>query len=415
MDNPLSAPDLWMGNSDDPLTGFSWKGGSVRHTAGIMIWSDVFIHDSSNGEKLAIILVDTQGLFDTKTPAADNARIFALGTLLSSIQIFNLASIIQEDQLQYLQLATDFAKFAVDDREDTNSKPFQKLIFLIRDWIYTEEFDYGFDGGAGFLARELKTTPEQKEELKSVRKFIHSSFEQLLCFLMPYPGEFIGKSTYNGRWLEMPDVFKNQLMSFIENLLNPLNLEVKKIGNRELTSSELNGFMKSYFKTFNTNEMLQVKTIYEVTAEKQLEYLNVEFTQEFVKSIENHFVNYLNPNFNESLKIVGEQYKNYTSLHYQTIKKMGTSEQKDMFLDKLKLNIDKEFKEWEKITIKNYINYQEELMVAKELQEDTKEHCAAVEQAKNEQFKALKYAESAIQKMKKVIDEMHKKCKKDSI
>lgn len=62
----------------------------------------------------------------------------------------------------------------------------------------------------------------------------------------------------------------------------------------------------------------------------------------------------------------------------------------------MKLNIDKEFKEWEKITIKNCINYQEELMVAKEL---GVEHCAAVEEAK-EDLKALKYAESVFQEMK---------------
>lgn len=411
MENPLNAPELWMGDPDEPLTGFSWKGGSVRNTAGIMIWNDVFLHQTQSGQKLAIILVDTQGLFDTKTPAADNARIFALGTLFSSVQIFNLASVIQEDQLQYLQLATDFAKFAVDDSEDSNSKPFQKLIFLMRDWTYVEDFKYGFEGGAQFLKRELEITSIHIGELKSVRQFIYSSFEKLECFLMPFPGVFITNSSYNGRWSEMPIVFKNQLMSFIDNTLKPSSLEIKKIGNRELTSSELNDFMKSYFKTFNTNEMLQVKTIYEVTAERQMEHLNNEYTKEFLKFIQKHFVNYLDPNFNKTLKLTGEHYKNYTSLLYQTRKKMGTTEQKSMFLDKLKLNIDKEFKEWEKITIKNYINYQEELMVAKELQEGTKEHCAAVEQAKDEHFQESKNAKEVIQKLKLVIDEMHKKFK----
>lgn len=415
MTNPLTSPELWMGDRDEPLTGFSWKGGTVRTTTGIMIWNDVFLHEAESGEKLAIILVDTQGLFDTNTPAADNAKIFALGTLLSSVQIFNLGSILQEDQLQYLQLATDFAKFAVDDSEDEKSKPFQKIIFLMRNWEYEDEFEYGFAGGAKFLNRELKDKPKQKEELKSVRQFIRSSFDKLQCFLMPVPGPFISKNAYNGRWSEMPDIFKNQLISFIENLLSPSNLEVKKIGNRELTSSQLNALMKTYFKTFNTNEQMQVKTIYEVTAEKQLEYLNVEYTKEFKKSIQNQFVNYLDPNFNETLKIIGEHYKNYTSLQYQVKKKMGTSEQKNTFLNKIKLNIDKELKEWEKMAIKNYLNNQEELMVAKELREATKEHCAAVEQANEDNLKALKYAENVIQQMKIGIDKMHKKCKIASI
>lgn len=63
MGNPLNDND-WMGSSDSPLTGFSWKKGSQRETSGIVIWSDVFLHTSVVGEKLAIILTDTQGLFD---------------------------------------------------------------------------------------------------------------------------------------------------------------------------------------------------------------------------------------------------------------------------------------------------------------------------------------------------------------
>lgn len=104
MENPLSNPVDWMGDCDLPLTGFSWRKGSKRETTGIQIWSDVFLHEDEFGEKVAIVLVDTQGLFDTLTPAIDNSRIFALGTLFSSVQIFNLNDVIQEDQLQYLQV-----------------------------------------------------------------------------------------------------------------------------------------------------------------------------------------------------------------------------------------------------------------------------------------------------------------------
>lgn len=92
-----------MGDPDEPLKGFSWKGGVKRDTSGIIIWSDVFLHEAKNS-RLAIILMDTQGLFDTKTSPTENSRIFALGTLASSIQIFNLNDVILENQLEYLQV-----------------------------------------------------------------------------------------------------------------------------------------------------------------------------------------------------------------------------------------------------------------------------------------------------------------------
>lgn len=104
IDNKLDHKIDWIGAADEPLQGFSWKSGIDRHTTGVMIWSDVFLHDGYN-EKLAILLMDTQGLFDTKTSPAENSRIFALGTLLSSKQIFNLNDVIQENQLEYLQVS----------------------------------------------------------------------------------------------------------------------------------------------------------------------------------------------------------------------------------------------------------------------------------------------------------------------
>jgi hypothetical protein len=45
--------------------GFNWRGGSERNTTGIWMWSHPFIlpSASNNDEKIAVLLVDTQGLF----------------------------------------------------------------------------------------------------------------------------------------------------------------------------------------------------------------------------------------------------------------------------------------------------------------------------------------------------------------
>lgn len=104
MENKFDHKIDWIDAGDEPLKGFSWKSGSKRHTTGVVIWSDVFLHEQNN-EKLAILLMDTQGLFDMETSPAENSRIFALGTLLSSKQIFNLNDVIQENQLEYLQVS----------------------------------------------------------------------------------------------------------------------------------------------------------------------------------------------------------------------------------------------------------------------------------------------------------------------
>lgn len=65
MENPLQK-ESWMGPSHMALTGFSWRKGTKRETSGIVIWSDVFLHTTDFGEELAILLIDTQGLFDSE-------------------------------------------------------------------------------------------------------------------------------------------------------------------------------------------------------------------------------------------------------------------------------------------------------------------------------------------------------------
>lgn len=66
MNNPLNDTLNWMGSPTEPLTGFSWKKSSKRDTKGIIVWSDVFLHTTDKGEEIAIVLVDTQGLYDTE-------------------------------------------------------------------------------------------------------------------------------------------------------------------------------------------------------------------------------------------------------------------------------------------------------------------------------------------------------------
>ena len=68
------------------------------------MWSDVFLHDTEKGEKLAIILMDTQGLFDRRTDSQGDVSIFALSNLFSSVQMYNLFQNVQEDNLEYLRV-----------------------------------------------------------------------------------------------------------------------------------------------------------------------------------------------------------------------------------------------------------------------------------------------------------------------
>ena len=142
------------------------------------------------------------------------------------------------------QLATEFSQFAMKKHKEgkkraKNFKPFQRLIFLMRDWQNNQEFNYGEVGGASYLTTVLAIQENQPESLKNVRNYIKNSFEKLDCFLLPHPGETVTTDPeYEGQRSGLAPEFEEQLQRFIEYILKPDRLIAKKILNKETTSAD---------------------------------------------------------------------------------------------------------------------------------------------------------------------------------
>ncbi|XP_073338668.1 atlastin-2-like isoform X1 [Pagrus major] len=257
--------ESWMGGDDEPLTGFTWRGGCERETTGIQIWSDVFVVDKPDGSKVAVLLVDTQGAFDSQSTIKDCATVFALSTMTSSVQVYNLSQNIQEDDLQHLQLFTEYGRLAM---EEIYLKPFQSLMFLIRDWSYPYEHNYGLEGGNNFLDKRLQVKQNQHEELQNVRKHIHSCFSNIGCFLLPHPGLKVATNPYfDGRLKDIDGDFKRELARLVPLLLAPERLVEKEIGGNKVTCRDLLEYFKAYIKIYQGEELPHPKSMLQATAE----------------------------------------------------------------------------------------------------------------------------------------------------
>ena len=402
----------WIGGSDEPLAGFSWRSGSDRHTTGITIWSDVFLYDAPNGDKIAILLMDTQGLFDHKSSPTDNSRIFSLSTLISSMQIFNLFSHIQEDHLQYLQFATEYTRFATSNKNDRHTKPFQNLMFLIRDWSYSEDHAYGLQGGQELLNKVMQIEEDQVLELESLRQYIYATFEKISCFLMPHPGITVAtKKNYDGRWSQIDEAFIDNLKDLAEALLSPENLTIKKINDQDLQVNEFYQYINQYINMFNSKELPKPQSLYEATVTNHMQIV-------FAKSISiyNEFVQNGYNNLTEIHEIdrVHNQAEKLATQRYLEEKKMGTTDHEVSYRNLLVKYMNESFSKWKPTAI-DHIQKLQEIKRKIEIDADLMQQAQAkADEAKKELGKTsadLQKANLEVERVKHESDEIRAEAK----
>ncbi|CAG2102835.1 unnamed protein product, partial [Medioppia subpectinata] len=259
------ASDDWLGSTDTSMKGFAWRGGAKLVTTGILMWSEPFVIKLDEGQEVAIVLMDTQGAFDSEYTVRDLATVFALSTMTSSIQVFNLMHNLQEDNLQVLEIFTEYGRLAL---EATGDIPFQKLMFLIRDWSFPYDHPYGLTGGNMFLNKKFAIKENQAVELQRLRQNIRSYFSDIGCYLMPYPGrEVATNKDFNGRVADIDSEFVDCLKTFVPLMLDSKNVVVKEIGGRQVTGKDLLEYFKVYYNVLKSGSIPEPSSLLEATAE----------------------------------------------------------------------------------------------------------------------------------------------------
>lgn len=353
----------WIGSSETPLQGFTWRSGTQRDTTGIIFWSDVFLYDKPNGEKIAILVADSQGLFDNETSTEDNSKIFSLVTLLTSIEILNLQGIIQEDHLQYLQFATEYARFSTNT-DHQNEKAFQNFIFLIRDWNNPDDFEFGVNGGQRYLDDILAIKPNQPEDIKSVREFLKATFNKLSCALLPYPGKTVARdSNYDGRWSSMDEDFLNELKLLIPNLLKAENLTVKKINGIDITGVGANDYFQQYINMFQSSTSLQPQSIFETTVDKFMTSLVIRCFEIYKNNVNNHIAGINDEGCIQQVNQTGSQ---AAFVAFDGERKMGNVDHAAKYREILNTKMQNDSIEWMAVTRARILRVAEEKRIAEE-------------------------------------------------
>jgi len=256
----------WLRSSGDEFKsseGFEWEGGSKRVTTGILMWSEVFTIETSEGEEVAVVLLDTQGCFDKRSSIKDGVTIFALSLLASSVLIYNIDDHIQEDDFQNLDFFTEYGKLAL---EEEGEAPFQRLSLLVRDWACPNEYAYGAHGGEQYCKFQWDV---KQEENRDRRKHLDNCFSEISCFLLPDPGKSVNINP--GKSVNLNDnefaEFLKHIQHFIPTIFSPEALKIKKVRGKVVKCKDMVHYIKTYMDILKGDDMPEPKSLLQVTIE----------------------------------------------------------------------------------------------------------------------------------------------------
>ena len=286
-------PD-WMGWNDataTPLDGFKWGNGYEVLTKGIWIWSEPITCKNSRGQEFEVLLMDTQGVFDEKSGQREWNILAGLGLLTSSIMVLNTSNDVQEDTLASFENFLSFGRLALDQDESRCSmtKPFQTLVFLVRDWENHIEYPFGHEGGRRFIQRKLMEKPDHDDFHRRLRRNMRSCFEHIDCFLLPHPGLAAREPKFTASVVNASPEFKTfaaEIQLCIEQLANPNHFPLKTLNGNVLTATELFSVFKSYVDIFNSDELPSSNDFFNAAAEQCNAVIISRCLDVFVKNLE---------------------------------------------------------------------------------------------------------------------------------
>jgi hypothetical protein len=228
-----------------PNTGFTFNNGQKRVTIGLDIWPRAFLIRHGN-EDLAVVLIDSQGLFDKKENLDMNSHLFTLVSLISSSLILNEEKKLNSEKIAKLTNFLQYASYSPDGTHGENStKMFQRMTYVLRDFNYDPA---GWDGGQENLMNFLYGSHFTKDE-KIVTDALVNGFEQIDAFGLCFPGRAMLAKNFTGSLKLLDEYFIHQVETLIVNITEAARPRL--FMNEKITASGFAEFIKQVVDRVN--------------------------------------------------------------------------------------------------------------------------------------------------------------------
>ena len=251
--------EMWSNNKEKVKKIFQWRKGPKPCTDGIYILKEPIIIPFEK-DKIALFLMDTQGIFDHNTSERNQTFLGTFSFLLSSFMFFNVDKGIKTPELESIY------KFATSLRGSDGSFMMRKdsLMFIVRDWMndetdvddddsesndgdYDEQsFSYGMEGGKKYFKALIQDNSSKKaKEQTMMREYLDHAFgEDMSCCLLPHPGNAVVRKGCS--IADLSGDFRRESFKFFQEMTCINGIKMKEIQNTPCKCKELNEAIKDY-------------------------------------------------------------------------------------------------------------------------------------------------------------------------
>ena len=168
-------------------------------TKGLWVWNEI-IETEYNGEKLKVIVIDSEGIGAFGEDQNHDTKIFLFALLLSSYFIYNSMGTIDENAINNLSLIINLSKnlhiqsdTANEEDPDEMAKYFPRFLWVLRDFSLKlrDEYDNPISPKEYFENSLMpqKGTSEKVEARNRIRRLIKHFFTDRDCSTLVRPTE----------------------------------------------------------------------------------------------------------------------------------------------------------------------------------------------------------------------------------
>ncbi|RNA44351.1 interferon-induced guanylate-binding 2-like [Brachionus plicatilis] len=263
-------------------------------TKGIYMSTKIIDHSNKNGEKMKLILLDTEGLESKEASKEWDHKIFVLSLLLSSYFVYNTNGTYTRDDLEKLSFVTQISKqIRKNSSTEMDMNDFPQLMWVCRDYKFEIKNE-----NAGYC-------------------FVNS-FKNIDGFYLPFPdlehpnglsSKKILLAIENYKWDDFSGEFYNEMNKLCQKIKE--NVQIKMFNEKKLKGKIYSEFIRKVVENLNDEKTILVVDM--------VDYLIKIESNRNLDEIEKKYSDKLNEKEWNSIRLECDKQHLITLLHYEVL------------------------------------------------------------------------------------------------